>query len=148
MKEKQRLEAISHVLSTIFKSQEILKTLAPEYKWTGLGNLLGDYGDCIGVAAYSLEKAPPGNNRFDAITSCGKTVQIKATYSSKAVGIRGKADLLLVLKIEPDGGFSEVSYNSFEKALELSNASKRDNKRLIMITKLSNLNLVLKREAC
>lgn len=147
MKEKQRLEAISHVLSTIFKSQEILKTLAPEFKWTGLGNLLGDYGECVGIAAYNLEKAPPGSNGFDAITSCGKTVQIKATYSSKAVGIRGKADLLLVLKIEQDGGFSEVYFNCFDKALDLSNASRRDNKRLITVSKLLNLNVALQKEA-
>lgn len=139
MKKSQRIEAIKHVLSTIFTSQEILRTLAPKYKWTGLGNVLGDYGECIGIDAYGLEKAPPGSNGFDALTKKGKTVQIKANHSVGQIGLRGNADLLLVLKIHEDGSYEEIYFNSFKEAVGLGYDSRRDNKISIPISKLKKL---------
>ncbi|WP_412473622.1 DUF6998 domain-containing protein [Halobacteriovorax sp. YZS-1-1] len=97
--EKSRIEAIRHVMGTIFNSQKILKTLAPDYKWAGLGNLLGDYGECIAIDHYGMDKAPAGSAGFDAITEDGKTVQIKTNNAAKQIGFRGGADLILVLKV-------------------------------------------------
>lgn len=139
MNNSQRIEAITQVLSTIFTSQKILKTLAPEYKWAGMGNLLGDYGECVAISHYDLEKAPAGSSSYDAITKDGKTVQIKANHAAKMIGVRGKADLLLVIKVADDGSFSEVYFNSFDEALKLGYDSKRDNKINIPITKLITL---------
>ncbi|MHC2702905.1 hypothetical protein ACVMHZ_006068 [Bradyrhizobium liaoningense] len=33
------------VLASLFASQRTLKALAPQFKWAGLGNLLGDYDE-------------------------------------------------------------------------------------------------------
>jgi len=78
----ERIKAIQHLLSSIFASQRALRTLAPEYRWSGLGNLLGDFGELIAINHYDLEKAPPGSDGYDAITEDGKKVQIKTNHAA------------------------------------------------------------------
>ncbi|WP_445083474.1 DUF6998 domain-containing protein [Bradyrhizobium sp. TM233] len=57
------------MLASLFTSQRTLKSLAPNFKWAGLGNLLGDYGEFIAVEANNLQQAPRGANGYDAITA-------------------------------------------------------------------------------
>ena len=135
----QRIEAIKHILATVFSAQNALRTLAPEFKWAGLGNLLGDYGECVGIDHYNLKKAPPGANGYDALTLEGKTVQIKTNHSASMIGFRGDADLLLVLHVNQKGEWNEIYYGDFKIAKDQSNYSRRDNKQTITITKLSSL---------
>ncbi len=136
---KQRIEAIRHVIATVFSAQNALRTLAPEFKWAGLGNLLGDYGECVGIDYYNLTKAPPGANGYDAINDEGKTVQIKTNHAANMIGFRGDADLLLVLHVDEKGDWNEVYYGDFKTAKGNSNFSRRDNKQTITISKLKNL---------
>ena len=136
---KQRIQAIKHIMDTVFSAQNALRTLAPEFKWAGLGNLLGDYGECVGIDYYNLKKAPPGANGYDAQTEEGKTVQIKTNHAASMIGFRGDADLLLVLHVNEKGEWNEIYYGDFKTAKNVSNYSKRDNKQTITITKLSSL---------
>lgn len=94
-----RFEAIQHVLASIFASQRTLKVLAPEFKWSGLGNLLGDFGELAAIEAYGFTKAASGSNGYDAIAVDGKTIQIKTNFAASQIGFRGNADLLLVLNV-------------------------------------------------
>jgi hypothetical protein len=137
--EAKDIRAVQHVITTIFSAQNALRELAPEYKWTGLGNLLGDYGELIAVSQYNLILAPSGADGYDAIRPDGKTVQVKANHSSSTIGFRGNADYLLVLKIESDGSYEEIFYGAFKIVEPHSNFSKRDNKRTITISKLKKL---------
>jgi len=82
----RRLEAVRHVLATIFSGQKALRTLAPEFKWKGIGNLLGDYGGLIARELYGLSEAPAGSDGYDAVNPEGKTVQVKTNYSLSTVG--------------------------------------------------------------
>lgn len=132
------------IFKSFFEAQERLKQLAPDYKWTGMGNLLGDYGEFLAIEHYGLTKAPSGSDGFDASTKDGKTVQIKANFSAKQVGLRGAADLLLVLSISKDAHFEEIYFGSFETAKKHSNYSSRDNKWMVGIQKLRKLNSELK----
>lgn len=132
------------IFKSFFEAQERLKQLAPDYKWTGMGNLLGDYGEFLAIEHYGLTKAPSGSDGFDALTHDGKKVQIKANFSAKQVGIRGEAELLLVLGITKDATFDEVYFGSFQNAKEHSNYSSRDNKWMVGIQKLKKLNSELK----
>jgi len=70
------------IFEAIYASQQTLRELAPEFKWTGLGNLLGDYGEFIAIEKYNLTKAPSGSGDYDAVTKDGKTVQVKRIYFS------------------------------------------------------------------
>jgi len=134
-----RLEAVRHIVATIFSAQNALRTLAPEFKWRGMGNLLGDYGELIARERFGLTKAPPGSDGYDAITKDGYTVQVKTNYSAKNIGFRGKADLMLVLRIGSDGAWEQIYYGDFETVRKVARYSKRDNKHMILVSRLREL---------
>ena len=137
--ESRDLKAVQHVMATIFSAQNALRELAPEYKWAGMGNLLGDYGELLAVTKYNLTLAPSGSDGFDAYRQDGQTVQIKANHASGTVGFRGEADYLLVIKINSDGTSDEIYYGDFSIVSAASSFSKRDNKRTISVSKLRKL---------
>ena len=132
--EDVRIKAAQHVLASIFASQRTLKTLAPEFRWSGLGNLLGDFGELIAISAYQLQKATGGSSNYDAKNPQGATVQIKTNFAASQIGFRGSADILLVLNITEDGNWTEVYYGPFSPVLESSRKSARDNKNMIAIS--------------
>jgi len=141
MDEVRKIEALKGVMASLFASQRTLKALAPEFKWAGLGNLLGDYGEFIAISAYGLSKAPAGANGYDAITSDGKTVQIKANYAANQIGFRGEADLLLCIKVKENGEWEELYFGLFSDVKDRSRYSARDNKHMIAISILKNLSV-------
>ena len=134
-----RTEAIRHILATVFAAQNALRALAPEYRWTGLGNLLGDYGEFLAIDHYGLTKAGAGSSGYDAITPDGKTVQIKTNHASQTIGIRGVADLLLVLKVQADGTWEELFYGDFQSVIAIANWSKRDSKHSVPVRSLKRI---------
>ena len=138
-KNKERISTVKNIMKTIFNSQSLLQKTAPEFKWAGLGNLLGDYGEFVGIDYYGFKQAPRGSDGYDAITTDGKTVQIKTNYYADMIGFRGDADLMLVIKVKSDGSWEELYYGDFNLVVENSNYSKRDNKKTITINKLKNL---------
>ncbi len=133
-----KIEAVQHMLASIFTSQKALRALAPEFNWSGLGNLLGDFGEYVAINYYGLTKAPGGSSGYDATTADGKTVQIKTNHAAKQIGFRGDADLLLVLGVKTDGTWSEIYYGNFALVKSASRYSARDNKHMIAISKLKS----------
>ena len=53
----EKSEAIRYIIATFFSAQNALRSLAPEFKWIGLGNLLGDFGECVAIEHYGLKKS-------------------------------------------------------------------------------------------
>ena len=47
-------------MKSVMASVRIMETIGPQWKWTGLGNFLGSYGEFIAITAYGLTKAPGG----------------------------------------------------------------------------------------
>ena len=119
-------------------AQNALRELAPDFKWAGMGNLLGDYGEYVCIEKYNLTKAPAGSDGFDAITEDGRTVQIKTNHAASSIDFRGDADLMLVIYVADDGEFKELYFGDFQKIKDSSNYSARDNKQSITISKLKN----------
>jgi len=136
---RREQEAIKHIVATIFSAQDALRDLAPEQRWAGMGNLLGDYGEYIALVNYNLKKAPGGADGYDAMTADGMKVQIKANHASSTIGFRGEADLLLVLKVESNAEWRELYYGPFKPVKEKATFSKRDNKYMIPVAKLESL---------
>lgn len=133
---QERIDAVQHMLASIFSSQNALRALAPEYRWSGLGNLLGDFGELVAIDHYGLDKAVAGASGYDAINKDGKTVQIKTNRAASQIGYRGEADLMLVIGVEDDGSWKEIYYGDFGVVKEQSRYSARDNKSIISISKL------------
>src|SRR5436189_6241241 len=103
MDNERKIEAAKGIIASLFASQRALRALAPEYKWTGLGNLLGEFGEFIAVQGYGLTKASAGSDGYDARTPDGKSVQVKTNHAATQIGFRGSADLMLVLHIKTNG---------------------------------------------
>ncbi|MBD9480789.1 hypothetical protein [Pseudoxanthomonas sp. PXM02] len=136
---RDRILAAQAILASVFASQKALRALAPEYSWSGLGNLLGDFGELLATDHYKLQKAPAGSGDFDARTADGLSVQIKTNFASSQIGFRGQADLLLVLGIRHDGSWEEIYFGPYAAVKELARFSGRDNKHMISVTKLKAL---------
>lgn len=135
----ERIASIQHTLASIFASQKALKALAPEFNWSGLGNLLGDFGELVAIERYGLTKAPPGSNGYDAVTTENKKVQIKTNYAANQIGFRGEADLILVIGVSEDGSWEQIYYGDFRVVKEAARYSTRDNKHMLAVSKLRKL---------
>ena len=139
MDDVEKIEGVKSMMNVIYSSLRVLRIFAPEYNWKGIGNVLGDYGECVAIHHYGWHKAPPGTEGYDATTKDGKTVAIKTNHASAAVGFRGDADLMLAIRVEEDGSWREIYYGDFQKIKDNSNFSKRDNKHTITVSKLKKL---------
>ncbi|XUX00415.1 MAG: hypothetical protein TUN42_00090 [Dehalogenimonas sp.] len=137
--EKSQLDAIQHLIAVVFACQKTLKDLAPDYRWEGLGNLLGAFGELVAIEHYGLKKGPRGGEGFDAVDSTGKKVQIKTNYAATQIGFRGTPDKLLVIQVSEDGHWKEIYYGDFAPVKEIARYSARDNKYMIAIAKLRQL---------
>lgn len=71
--------------------------------------MVGSIGECLVADAYQLELMPASNKGFDALSRCGKQVEIKATQS-KTVAFRSEPQHVIAIRILPDGQFEEI-YN-------------------------------------
>jgi len=133
LKQQKKVQGI---FAKIFAAQLVLQRLAPEFQWTGLGNMLGDFGELLAIRHYGLVKAPAGASGYDAKRPDDKTVQIKTVYAASQIGFRGLADYLLVIKVASDGSWEELYYDKLSLVLPLTKYSKRDNKQVITLEQL------------
>jgi len=76
---ERTVEAVKHIISTLYSAQNALRSLAPEFRWSGMGNLLGDYGEFIAINHYNLKKTAPEKSGSDTILHDGSTVQDRDT---------------------------------------------------------------------
>ena len=136
---EQITKAVQSTFASIVRTRQTLKILAPEFRWTIGGNLVGDFGEYIAITEYSLLPAPKGSKDFDAHTQDGKTVQIKANHEAGMIGYRGEADLMLVIQIQDDGDWKQLYYGDFQQVKDVSRYSARDNKYMVSRKKLEEL---------
>ena len=143
MDKDKKVEAVKGIISSIFASQRALRALAPEYKWAGLGNLLGDFGEFIATQEYGLAKASAGSDGYDAKTADGRSVQVKTNHAANQIGFRGNADPMLVLHVQTSGEWEEIYFGPFAAVKAASRYSARDHKDMIAISKLRAMKTVL-----
>src|SRR5262249_56609750 len=96
----------------------------------------GYFGELVAIDHYVLVKAPGGSDGFDAKTADGRRVQIKTNYAADQIGLRGMADLMLVIGVRDDGTWHELYFGPFEAVLKLARRSERDNKYMVPVSKL------------
>ena len=80
----------------------------PGRHFTPDGHLVGSLGECLAAYHYDIELLPASTQGSDAVAN-GVSVEIKATQGSR-VALRSCPEHLLVIKLDRQGGFSEV-YN-------------------------------------
>ena len=74
-----------------------------------------------------------------------RRVQIKATQG-RAVALRGDCDFLLVLKLDPSGGFEEVYNGPGAPVLAIAGKMQSNGQRVVGFLRLNSLAAIVKPE--
>ncbi|MDD2803998.1 MAG: hypothetical protein PHV33_00455 [Elusimicrobiales bacterium] len=104
----------NQLIATIFATCAELTELTKR-PFTADGHLVGSMGETFGKYYYGIELYPPSHKGHDGKWN-GRKVQIKATQRD-SVDLKGETELLLVLKINPDGSFDEIYNGVWKKTL-------------------------------
>ena len=91
----------------LYATVKELECMFPGRYFTPDGHMVGSLGECLVANAYDLELETASNKGFDAVTSSGLEVEIKATQA-KSVAFRSEPAHTIVIKILPDGTFEEI----------------------------------------
>lgn len=139
------IDKIKNLIRQIFKSSEQL-SLITKRPFTPDGHLVGSIGEVYARQYYGVELYGPSHRGYDGIWQ-GREVQIKATQRI-SVELKGPSDLLLVLKINPDGSFEEI-YNGNGKSPWRSLSHRRATRAgeiSISLEQLKKLNALVKKK--
>lgn len=68
--------------------------------------MVGSIGECLVADAYDLELMPMSNQGFDALSSSGIKIEIKATQRNQ-VAFRSCPEHTIIVKLNRDGTFEE-----------------------------------------
>lgn len=107
-------------------------------KFTPDGHLVGSIGEVIGAAHFGLTLTKHSTPGCDAVSPCGKKVEIKATQGT-AVAFRCKPDHLVVLCLGPRGGYKVVYNGPGEEAWRACGTAGSNGQRRIGIARLKTL---------
>lgn len=104
------------------------------------GHLVGSLGEVFVRDRMGLELMPPSNEGFDARTSDGVPVEIKATTrNSIALSSNGSfAEVLIVVRFDQDGTGTIVFNGPMERAWKLAGKPQRNGQRRLNLTTLTS----------
>ncbi|MFA5893992.1 MAG: hypothetical protein WC903_08550 [Candidatus Margulisiibacteriota bacterium] len=101
-------EQVKELIKQIYSAARGLRELFPERPFTPDGHMVGSIGEMYASQDYGIKLSGITNPIHDGVVN-GRKVQVKTTQRS-GVELKGETDLLLVLKIDEDGGYEEI-YN-------------------------------------
>ena len=97
------------LIKQLYSTVNELESMFEGRHFTPDGHMVGSIGECLVADAYGLELMNASNKGYDAVSSCGKQVEIKATQA-KSAAFRSEPEHAIVIKIFPNGTFEEI-YN-------------------------------------
>lgn len=100
--------------------------------------MIGSIGEALAASCYGLTLFEASAETHDAKAPDGRLVQIKATQIDR-VALSSEPDWLLVLRIHPDGTFSEVYNGPGKLAWEHCGKMQKNGQRPISLAKLRSL---------
>jgi hypothetical protein len=132
-------EQVSNLIDQLYGSTDALEELFPGRKFTIDGHLVGSIGEVVASYMFGLKLNAASALAHDAVSSCGKQVEIKLTQG-KSVAIRHEPEHLLVLS-RPKGSKISVIYNGpGAPAWTAAGKMQRNGQRPIGLKKLAVLN--------
>ena len=102
-------EKFQSLVKQLYATVNELEQMFPGRHFTPDGHMVGSIGETLVADAYNLELMTASNKGYDAVSSSGQQVEIKATQS-KSAAFRHEPEFAIVIKINPDGTFEEI-YN-------------------------------------
>lgn len=100
-------ERLCSLVQQLYATVNELEAMFPGRHFTPDGHMVGSLGECLVADAYGLTLMSASNKGFDAVTSDGKQVEIKATQAQR-VAFRHQPAFVIVVKINKDGTFDEI----------------------------------------
>lgn len=97
------------LVKQLYSTVSELENMFPGRHFTPDGHMVGSIGECLVADSYNLELMTASNKGYDALSSTGQQVEIKATQSNGAA-FRHEPQYAIVIKINQDGTFDEI-YN-------------------------------------
>lgn len=110
----------------------------PGRRFTLDGHLIGSIGEAIAARQYNLTLLKASAEIHDAVSPCGKVVQIKATQVSR-VALSSEPEHLLVLHLSKDGCATEIFNGPGHLAWNEAGKMQKNGQRPISIRKLKVL---------
>lgn len=101
-------ERLPELITDLYRIVGELEAMFPGRHFTPDGHLVGSLGECLAAYHYGLELLPASSPGVDAVKDARK-IEIKATQGQR-VSLRSSPEHLLVLRLNREGGFSEM-YN-------------------------------------
>lgn len=122
-----------------------LKNLAKRFGagFTPEGVLVASLGEVLAEEKYDLELLPPKEQAFEAVDCLGRKVLIRCSQrNSTSIKKAARAQMLLALKLLPDGTIEEVFNGPVFMALVPGGGKQTDTKGLVGLNhnKLRTLN--------
>jgi hypothetical protein len=99
---------LPELIGDLYRIVGELEAMFPGRHFTPDGHLVGSLGECLAAYHYRLELLPASSPGVDAVKK-GLNIEIKATQGQR-VALSSGPEHLLVLRLDREGGFSEV-YN-------------------------------------
>ena len=115
-----------------------LERLFPGRKFTPDGHLVGSLGEALAQYRYGLTLLPSSAEAHDALAGDGRRVQIKATQTNR-IGLYGKPDHLIVLRLARDGSAEEVFNGPGEVAWPFVSRAAKNGQSSIGLSTLKRL---------
>jgi hypothetical protein len=129
----------AELIREIYAAVDELEEMFPGRHFTPDGHMVGSIGEAIAKFFYGATLHPPSHKVHDAVIGM-RQVQIKVTQRS-SISLSSEPDNLLVLRIFPDGSFSEEYSGPGRAVWELvsSKAPPKNNQYQIRLTKLREM---------
>lgn len=117
-----------------------------ERKFTPDGHLVGSLGEVIAAHRYGLNLRKQSAKGFDAYSSSGLKVEIKATQSNTGVALRHPPEHLIVLQLHRNGQATEVYNGPGAQVWMAAGTMQSNGQRAISLSKLRLLQSSVSRE--
>ena len=104
-----KMRELTAIINELYALTARLEKMYPGRHFTPDGHLVGSIGEVFAAERYGISLFTAGCETHDGKAPDGRLVQIKATQIDR-VALSSKPNWLLVLKIHPDGTFTE-EYN-------------------------------------
>ena len=131
-------EMVAEKIKTFYRVSHELEELFPGRHYTPDGHMIGSIGEVLAAYCYGLTLFEASAETHDAKAPDGRLVQIKATQIDR-VALSNEPDWMLVLRIHPDGTFSEIYNGPGKLAWEHCGKMQKNGQRPISLAKLRQL---------
>lgn len=132
------VESVPVLVARLYEIVAEFERLFPDRRFTPDGHLVGSIGEVVAAYRYGLSLRSHSAHGYDAISSKGVKVEIKATQGS-SVALREQPEHLIVLHLAKSGVAVEVYNGPGAKVWSACGGMQRNGQRHISLYKLRDL---------